>query len=64
MAPFHCFINVLNIFKDYIARLLAQPFIYSAELSSAYVSPPLPVSEFELFCLLCDVFFSQTINWI
>lgn len=26
--------------------------------------PPLPVSEFELFCLLCDVFFSQTINWI
>lgn len=40
MVPFHCFINVLNIFKDYIARLLAQPFIYSAELSSAYVSPP------------------------
>lgn len=42
MVPFHCFINVLNIFKDYIARLLAQPFIYSAELSSAYVPPPPP----------------------
>lgn len=50
MVPFHCFINVLNIFKDYIARLLAQPFIYSAELSSAYVPPSLCLSLNSFVC--------------
>lgn len=52
MVSFHCFINVLNIFKDYITRLLAQPFIYSAEVGALVclcLFFPLPVSEFELF---------------
>lgn len=61
----HSIVSLMSLIYSRIILLdcLLNP-LFTVLSSRLLLSPPLPVSEFELFCLLCDVFFSQTINWI